>query len=146
MQDADFHLLTEWPECSHSVVGIVFQDNLGRVGVQLRDDFQNVSQAGKWSIFGGHVDPGEAIPNAAPRELAEETGIHVSLDDMEPLVRLVPPNGLQAYHYYYRVKRAVAVHEICVHEGAGFAFLNYNQLAQYNFVDSASLVLEHLYS
>ncbi len=145
MNDADFPLLTDWPKCTHSVVGIVIQDELGRVGVQLRDDFEHVSHGGMWTFFGGHVDPGEEIPHAAPRELAEETGIIATLDELEPFARLVPSNGLQAYHYYYRLKRAVKVPEMSIHEGAGFAFLNDSQLKQYNFVDSASLVLEYLH-
>lgn len=32
---------------------------------------------GLWSLPGGHVDPGETASEAAPREVAEETGIHI---------------------------------------------------------------------
>jgi 8-oxo-dGTP pyrophosphatase MutT (NUDIX family) len=144
INDNDFPLLTEWPVCKDCVVGIVLHDALGRVGLQLRDDFPHVSSAGKWSFFGGQVDPDEDIQNTAPRELAEETGINATLDAFEPFARLVPPNGLQAYHYYYRLKRSVKVQEMSIHEGAGFAFLNYSQLNQYKLVDSASLILEYL--
>lgn len=140
----DFPLLTDWPTCEYSVVGVVIQDDLQRAGVQLRDDFPHVSSGGLWSLFGGHVDPGEEIPNAAPRELAEETGIIAKADEFEPFARLVPPDGLQAYHYYYRLKRPVSVSDVTVGEGAGVAFIHYRQFKRFDFVDSASLILEYL--
>lgn len=146
MTDADFPLIGEWPKCDYAVVGIVAQDSLQRVLIQLRDDFDHVSSGGLWSLFGGHVDPGEIIADAAPRELLEETGVKATLDEFTPFVRLVPEHGLQAYHYYYKLNRPLAVEDVRVGEGAGFAFIHYRQFKRYDFVDSASLVLEHLNS
>ena len=81
-----------------------------------------------------------------PRELAEETGIIATLDDIGTFRALgTVKMACRPDHYYYRLKRAVKVPEMSIHEGAGFAFLNDSQLKQYNFVDSASLVLEYLH-
>ncbi len=40
---------------------------------------------GQWGFFGGNVDPGETVHQAAVRELVEETGVLVAEDKLVPL-------------------------------------------------------------
>lgn len=40
---------------------------------------RNPPLAGEWSIPGGHLEPGESLAEAAVREVAEETGLAVSV-------------------------------------------------------------------
>jgi len=44
--------------------------------------------AGKVAGFGGRIEPGESVDAAAVRELEEETGIKVTIEDLSPSGRL----------------------------------------------------------
>jgi 8-oxo-dGTP pyrophosphatase MutT (NUDIX family) len=46
----------------------------GRLLLQLRDNKREVTGAGKWGFFGGHVEPGERPVEAFLREMDEELG------------------------------------------------------------------------
>ncbi len=57
-------------------VGAVLTDDEGRVLLIKR---RNPPQAGKWTIPGGKVEPGESIEAAVVREMVEETGFRVEV-------------------------------------------------------------------
>jgi len=56
---------------------ILLIDPRGWVLLQERDEFAPRA-ANRWGMVGGHVEEGEAFEPAAYRELAEETGIHLT--------------------------------------------------------------------
>ena len=145
MNDTDFHLISDlWSDSAVSVTSIILQDKLGRVVSQLRDDFDGLGGRGKWGMFGGHVEAGETPAQAAIRELAEETNINAEATDIAPFVRLVPVQGYQVRHYIYTLNRSIELHEILVHEGAGFAALNARQLAKFDLIPSARMIFDHM--
>jgi 8-oxo-dGTP pyrophosphatase MutT (NUDIX family) len=45
----------------------------------------HASRSPRWDIPKGGIEPGESLAEAASRELAEETGLSVSPDDLKPL-------------------------------------------------------------
>lgn len=51
-------------------------------GVLLLRRAQKDRAYGKWILPGGHVDRGEVVPEAAQREVAEETGLEVELTSL----------------------------------------------------------------
>ncbi len=55
-------------------VGAVVLDDAGRLLLVRR---RNSPGRGLWSVPGGRVEPGEALPAAVAREVREETGLDV---------------------------------------------------------------------
>lgn len=66
----------------HVAVGVV--QRRGRVLIARRPD--HAHQGGLLEFPGGKVEPGETVQQALIRELAEETGLRVSPDALEPLI------------------------------------------------------------
>ncbi|WP_372964927.1 Nudix family hydrolase [Marinobacter sp.] len=66
----------------HVAVAVIIRD--GRVLIARRPD--HVHQGGLLEFPGGKVEPGETVQQALVREIAEETGLKVPLDSLEPVI------------------------------------------------------------
>ena len=57
--------------------------------------------AGQWSLPGGRQELGETIAEAATREVMEETGLQVSVDDVVTVIDFIErdDDGRVRYHY-----------------------------------------------
>lgn len=71
-------------------VGAVVHDAQGRLLLVRR---ANEPGRGLWSLPGGRVEPGESDEQAVTRELAEETGMTVSVDRHVGTVTRSAPEG-----------------------------------------------------
>ena len=65
---------------------------------------------GHWAVLAGHLEPGETITAAAAREAAEESGVVVAEEDLEPLTtlhRFIPggPQIEQRCDLFFRARR-----------------------------------------
>ncbi|MDQ2093822.1 NUDIX domain-containing protein [Rhodalgimonas zhirmunskyi] len=122
-------------------------DATGRALMQLRDDIPQIAAPGKWSFFGGAVDPGEALDTAARREFLEETGIDIAQDEISPVARFASVFRNNGVIHVYRLHRTVAPHEPRLGEGAGFAFLTRRQVESFALIEGFReilLGLDHL--
>ena len=66
-------------------VGAVVVDAEGRLLVVRRG---GAPAAGRWSLPGGRVEPGETVREAVRREVAEETGLDVDVGDLVGFVEV----------------------------------------------------------
>lgn len=82
-------------------VGVIITNTQGQILVGKR----NSQHAPYWSIFGGHVDPGETFEDCAIREIKEEIGINIE----QPIVFGISNNLLT---YRQEGKHTVSV---CMH-------------------------------
>lgn len=64
----------------------------------------------KWSLCAGHVDAYESLEDAAIRELKEEVGLHISIDDLHPFAEreftIRDSNSHITYFYYTKSNKS----------------------------------------
>ncbi|MBJ6138413.1 Nudix family hydrolase [Marinobacter litoralis] len=70
------------PKLVHVAVAVIVRD--GRVLIARRPD--HVHQGGLLEFPGGKVEAGESVQQALVREIAEETGLAVPLESLEPVI------------------------------------------------------------
>ncbi len=107
-------------EKRHLAVLLLRNDD-GDYLLQFRDGHPGIIHPLQWSLFGGHVEPGERIRQTARRELDEELGIRVDEADFE----LIDTFELPGKHYdILECHRPIAWPDIRLGEGAGCGFFH----------------------
>lgn len=120
---------------------VLARDGAGRVLMQLRDDRPDIAAPAQWSLFGGGVEPGESLEDAARREFHEETGIDIAQDRLDPVARFASCAVEDGIVHVFALHRALAPADVTVFEGAGFAFLTDAQIARFDVIDGFRKVL-----
>lgn len=126
---------TAWPKCATSLA--VFRDD----GVLLIERGGGRFK-GYWSLPGGHIEPGEAVRDAALREVREETGVEVALAGLVDVheVRLRDTGGGLAAHYLIVVfcGRWRAGEPRAASDAAQARFVPLGELGGYKLTDGAA--------
>ncbi len=71
-------------------VGAVVRDQVGRLLVVRRGQ---APAAGRWTLPGGKVKPGERLSHALAREVREETGLEVEVGDLVGVAEAITERG-----------------------------------------------------
>ena len=98
----------------------------------------------QFGLFGGHVEPGEALIACAVREFEEETQIRIAPEELIPRIKFVSPTNDRMLHYVFELTRRISPSDVVVHEGAGFAFLDILQFDDFPILPSARIAAREL--
>lgn len=89
----------------HNEIAIFIINDKKQVLLQKRSPNKRFNP-NKWALCAGHVDTGESLENAALRELSEEVGIRISIDDLNPFgereFTIKDTNSHITYFYYVK--------------------------------------------
>jgi mutator protein MutT len=100
---------------------------------------------GRWSIPGGGVELGETLQEAARREVQEECGLEVEIDQIASVYDLIIPDeqGRTRFHY-------VLIHFIALYQGgeprsgsdaAAVTWVSLEQLGEYDMPERIRAVI-----
>jgi 8-oxo-dGTP pyrophosphatase MutT (NUDIX family) len=111
------------PLVTRKVAGVILVNDAGLILMQLRDDKAPVAP-NKWSLVGGHLEPGEDPEAGARRELEEETALvagDLRLDFHETTT--AADGSAQTEWWVYTGRTSATKADIVVGEGADITFV-----------------------
>lgn len=124
---------------------VIPEDKDGRVLLQQRDDIPGIVAPGLWGLFGGEIEGDETPPEAAAREMEEETGISAHADQFHPYIAVVSSFAPHGLLYVHRLAATFPTSEVRVLEGSGFAFCTPRQARGLDLIPYLREVLEDLW-
>jgi 8-oxo-dGTP diphosphatase len=109
---------------TRKVAGVILVNDEGLVLLQLRDGSAPVAP-NKWSLVGGHLEPGEDPEVGARRELEEETALTAGDLSLAFHETTTSADGLaQTEWWVYCGRTAATKADIVVGEGADITFVD----------------------
>ena len=104
------------------VANVLIIDTAGNVILQQRDTTPGINNPGMITGFGGAVESGESVHQAAVRELREETNLSFDASDLSYFTSIYQPhvNDGQPRWVSYFVLKNQDISRLEVYEGAGY--------------------------
>jgi 8-oxo-dGTP diphosphatase len=110
----------------HAVKALIYRPN-GSILLQQRDDKPDLPFAGRWTFFGGQVEPGENLVDALRRELLEELGCLPGLVGDE-LFRWNWHGVQPAHNHFFSVRCDVSDEALVLNEGQAMGWFSLDEL------------------
>lgn len=89
----------------------------------------------KWGMTAGHVDAGEDFEEAMIREIREELGIEVALEELTPLATFkeafeneTTTNNNYTKYYFYETNRKIEDYTICLEELSELKYITIEEM------------------
>jgi 8-oxo-dGTP diphosphatase len=127
-----------WPKCGASAA--IFRDN----EVLLIERGKGALK-GRWSLPGGHINPGETARAAALREVQEETGIEAQVCGLVDIHEVVLHSATDALSAHYLLAvfygRWTAGEPAPSADAAAARFVPLAELERYHLTDGASALI-----
>ncbi|MEW5941833.1 MAG: NUDIX domain-containing protein [Chloroflexota bacterium] len=127
-------------------VAIILQNERSEVLLQLRDNNPNIAFANSWTLPGGVVETNETPEQAAERELAEETGIHLELSPWKVYKRKPQNRKFTIEQHIYTGKTRLEVSEMTLGEGQALKFFGRKELTALSIAYDFDKLLEEFYN
>ncbi len=115
------------PEPYREGVNIIFEDRMGRVAIQLRDDLPGVVYGGYWGLFGGWLEAGENPYETAVREAREELSIDIDPAQLV-FIGVYMIDVIRARDYIFRCPVNGELDSAQLNEGEAFRFASRAEL------------------
>lgn len=91
----------------------------------------------KWGMTAGHVDAGEDFEEAMIREIREELGIEVALEELTPLATFketfeneTTTNNNYTRYYFYETNRKIEDYTICLEELSELKYITIEEMEE----------------
>ena len=136
----------------HKEVAVLIQNEKGEYLIQKRAETKKQGP-NKWGLTAGHVDAGETYENAIVREIKEEIGIDVKLEDLKPLGIFKQKyesekttNNNYTKYYHYKTNRKIEEYTIQYEELSELKYITLTELKRIlETKDSDYTFSEHIY-
>jgi 8-oxo-dGTP diphosphatase len=134
---------SNWPRCGASAA--IFRD-----GAVLLIERAKGALKGRWSLPGGHIEPGETARDAAVREVAEETGVEAAIHglvDIHDVILRGADGGLLA-HYLITVfcGRWRAGEPAAGSDATAARFVRIGDIEDYPLTEGAALLIRRAWT
>ncbi len=133
----------DWPRCGASAA--VFRE-----GAVLLIERAKGALKGRWSLPGGHIEPGETAMAAAAREVLEETGVQADIGGLVDVhdVILRKENGTLLAHYLIAVfyGRWRAGEPLAGSDASAARFVRIGDIESYPLTDGAATLIRRAWA